>query len=478
MADTHFNPESLRERFVMPARIRNISFGLIGIGLVFLVMGYFLADGNTEASHHEGEHTTEEHAALTTPDVSNIHQIADEDLLDEAHGDHHHEPGMPLHEIGLKQRVLGNFLLCGMYFFLFGTGAFFFLIIHKIGNAGWHVALHRIAEAVTMYLPIGAIVFAVLLFFLPDLYDWAYVEATGTPDKLIELKAGWLNTAFFIGRTVVFVGAWILVAMLIRRWSIAQDDDPSNALSYFKKQGVAASIGLVFFAVSFCLFTVDWIKSLEPHWFSTIFGVLQFGRSMVSTMVVLYFITAYLKSLGYLKAVSNSHFHDIGGYTFGFTIFWSYIWLAQYLLIWYSNIPEEGFYYVKRYRVEDSMYLGGNFNFFFYGNIILNFLVPFLALVAPIVKRNIRYYLPVGILLLYGHWHDLYQQIMPGAVGRSWDIGLLELGMWMTFAGIFIFTVFTSLTKANLFALNHPYMEESAHHNTGEIYREFDVAEA
>ena len=263
----------------MPSRLRNISFGLMGIGLVLLVMGYFLASGSSDASHHNESHSTEEHA-----------------LLDEHHEAHSHEPGMPIHDIGLSQRVLGNFLLCGMYFFLFGTGAFFFMIIHKVGNAGWHVALHRVAEAVSMYLPIGAIVFAILLFFLPDLYDWAYVEATGTSDKLIELKSGWVNTAFFVGRTVVFVGAWILVAMLIRRWSIAQDDDPDNALGYFKKQGVAASIGLVFFAISFCLFTVDWIKSLEPHWFSTIFGVLQFGSSMVSTMEVLYMIKANLKS--------------------------------------------------------------------------------------------------------------------------------------------------------------------------------------
>ncbi len=255
---------------------------------------------------------------------------------------------------------------------------------------------------------------------------------------------------------------------------MAQDNatDENHALSFFKKQGVASAFFIIFFAISYSLFAIDWLKSLEPHWFSTIYGVYVFGRSMVSSMVVMYFITAFLKSQGYLKYVSKSHFHDLGGYTFGFTVFWSYIWLAQYLLIWYSNIPEEGFYYVRRYRETDPTYMG--YSFFFYGNIIINFLIPFLALIHPKAKRNLAIYVPVGILLLYGHWHDLFNLIMPGAMREQWNVGLIEIGTYMAFAGLFIFVVFTALTRANLYARQHPYIQESVNHNTGDIYREFD----
>jgi len=362
-----------------------------------------------------------------------------------------------------------------MYFLLIGCGAMFFLAIHKITNGGWHTMIRRVPEAMAQYIIYGAGVLVLLIFFLPQLYDWAFIEANDlwAEDPLTFKKIGWLNTPAFAFRTVLFVGFWIFAVVMIRRWSVAQDSDPQNALNYFNKEGRLSAIFVIVFAVTFCLFSFDWLMSLEPHFFSTIYGVKMFGRAMVSSMVVIYFITSYLRRQGHLKHVSNSHMHDIGGYAFGFTIFWSYVWLAQYLLIWYSNIPEEGMYYVKRYRVEDSTYLG--YSFFFYGNIFINFLIPFLGLIHPKVKRNIQYFLPFGLIMLYGHWHDLYNLIMPGAMRGEWGIGLIEIGAFVFFAGLFIFVVFNALSKANLYAKHHPYMEESFHHNTGEIFKPLDL---
>ncbi|MEO0897704.1 MAG: hypothetical protein AAFY71_14965 [Bacteroidota bacterium] len=532
MAHTHFNPEELNDRFEFKGPLKNIAFGLIGIGIVLLLVGAFMGgspesaksndshatvtqqvdespfirtqndhqdEGHSDEAHgeshdeghHEGDHG-ESHDEAGQHDAGEHHEgdahHGEGDLFSEdhghghgdaAHGEGHHEGGhdhhAPVHEITLGTRILANVLLAGMYFFLIGCGAMFFLTIHKITNGGWHTAIRRIPEAMAQYLPIGAGIFVVLLFFLPQLYDWAFIEANDlyAEDPLVAKKIGWLNTPAFAIRTFLFVGFWIFGAVMIRRWSLAQDNDPANALNYFNKEGRLSAIFVIVFAVTFCLFSFDWLMSLEPHFFSTIYGVKMFGRAMVSSMVVMYFITAYLRRQGHLKHVSNSHMHDMGGYAFGFTIFWSYVWLAQYLLIWYSNIPEEGMYYVKRYRVEDSTYLG--YSFFFYGNIFINFLVPFLGLIHPKVKRNIQYFLPFGLIMLYGHWHDLYNLIMPGAMRGEWGIGLIEIGSFVFFAGLFIFVVFNAISKANLYAKHHPYMEESYHHNTGEIFKDLDL---
>ncbi len=526
MAHTHFNPEELNDSYEFKGALRNIAFGLIGVGIVLLLVGAFMGGGNGEASHdHHGgdahsqveqqnespyvrvqndEHQEGEARGEEESQGEEAHNETDqahgEGHSEEAHGeekakgadhgqifagegghhgeDHAHHP--PVHPINMGTRILANVLLAGSFFFLIGCGALFFLAIHKVANGGWQTAIRRVPEAMTQYIAVGGIVFIVLLFFLPQLYDWAYIEANDlyAQDHLVEKKKGWLDTTFFAIRTVLFIGFWIFTATMIRRWSIAQDNDPKNALSYFKKEGTLSAVFIIIFAITFCLFSFDWLKSLEPHFFSTIYGVKLFGRAMVSSMVVMYLITAYLRSQGHLKHVNNSHMHDIGGYTFGFTIFWSYVWLAQYLLIWYSNIPEEGIYYVKRYRMDDpsGTYMG--YAFFFYGNIIINFLIPFLALIHPAVKRNIQYFLPVAVVLLYGHWHDLFNLIMPGAMRDQYSIGLIEIGTFAAFAGLFIFVVFNSLSKANLYAKHHPYMEESYHHNTGEVFKDVDLEPA
>lgn len=527
MAHTHFNPEELNDRYEFKGPLRNIAFGLIGIGIVLLLVGAFLGgspsseedhsseshskveqvggdestfirvqnDEHGEESHeseanhaeshgegHEegqGEGEGEHHAEGDHGETSH----GDGHMFDEGHeahgGDHGEDHGhhAPVHPITMGTRVLANILLSGMYFFLIGCGALFFLAIHKVANGGWHIAIRRVPEAMSQFLVVGGVLVVVMLFFLPQLYDWAYIEANDLwdQDALVNKKKGWLNTTSFAIRSILFVGFWIVTATLIRRWSMAADLDKANALNYFKKEGNLSAVFIILFAITFCLFSFDWLMSLEPHFFSTIYGVKMFGRSMVSAMVVMYLITAYLRRQGHLKAVNNSHMHDMGGYAFGFTIFWSYVWLAQYLLIWYSNIPEEGIYYTKRYRMDDpnGTYLG--YSFFFYGNIIINFLIPFLGLITPVVKRNIQYFLPIAVVILYGHWHDLYNLIMPGAMRDQWGIGLIEIGAFLAFAGLFIFVVFNSLSKANLFAKHHPYMEESYHHNTGEIFKDIDL---
>ncbi|TAE47263.1 MAG: hypothetical protein EAZ89_18385 [Bacteroidetes bacterium] len=448
----HFTKEQLNERFEMPGRLRNLAFGLIGTGLVLLLAGIFLG-GSSSAEKPAAPATEEHHSSVThTPDAQPVSDT------DEAHGEEAHETA------SVGKRVLANLLLCSVYFLSIGMGAMFFLTVHRIGNAGWHTAIMRVPEAITVgWLPVGVVGFAAMFFFLGNIYEWAHIPPG--VDALIDTKRAYLNEPFFIGRTLLFFAIWIGAALLLRRLSLRQDEE--GGLSHFKRsEGISAAF-VILFAISYSFFAFDWLKSLEPHWFSTIFGVQFFGGSMVIANVTIYMILRYLQKQGYMQYVNEAHYHDLGKYTFGFSIFWAYTWLAQFLLIWYSNIPEEGIYYVKRYRTEDHEYLG--YAFFFFGNILVNFLVPFLGLMTRDAKRKLATFLPVAVVLIYGHWHDLFLMIMPGTVGQNPGIGLIEIGMFAAFAGLFIFLVFRALGRANLAPVQHPYLEESLHHTTGPV---------
>lgn len=451
MEAVHFTSEKLNDRFNFSGISRTVAYALIGIGIILSIAGYFLASNPAGDSHGGG------HATVETHDQA-VHPASDTPADEEGHGGGHLH-----HPVNKGTRLLSNILIDSLYFLTIAMGAMFFLTIHQVGNAGWHTAIKRVPEAITSYLPVAAVSFVALFFFLDHLFDWAYLHPG--QDDLIDLKRAYLNNGFFIGRSIVFFGVWIGAALWLRRLSVSEDTE--GGLNNFYRSQTISAIFIIFFAISYSLFSVDWIKSLEPHWFSTIFGVYIFAGSMVSSVVVTYLIILFLKSQGHMSYVNDSHMHDIGKYAFGFTVFWGYIWVAQYLLIWYANIPEEGIYYVIRYRVEDEAYRG--YATFFYMNIILNFIIPFFALMTRNAKRRAEVFIPLSVIMLYGHWHDLFLMVMPGAMQQNPGIGIIEVGVFATFAGIFLLVVFNALSKANLVPLKHPYLDESLHHTTGPV---------
>lgn len=232
-------------------------------------------------------------------------------------------------------------------------------------------------------------------------------------------------------------------------------------LKFFDKSVKLSAAFTFIFAFSFSVFVWVNIMSVDPHWYSTIYVIYNFAISFVTGLTVMCLIVLYLKSKGYLSFINGEHIHDLGKFMFAFSIFWTYIWLAQYLLIWYANIPEETIYYWE--RMMNSTY----FRTLFFTNIALNFVIPFITLMTRDNKRNPKVLFFVGGIILIGHWLDLYLMIMPGTVKDMSSIGALEIGMPLVFAGIFLFIVFNALTKANLFPKNHPYLEESVHHDVG-----------
>jgi hypothetical protein len=233
---------------------------------------------------------------------------------------------------------------------------------------------------------------------------------------------------------------------------LAQDEANDN--SFYKKNFNISALFLVFFIVTESIMSWDWIMSIDPHWSSTLFGWYVFASFFVSGITTICLITLYLKSKGYLEHVNTSHIHDLAKFMFGFSVFWTYLWFSQFMLIWYANIPEEVTYFVTRIEL---------YNLPFFGAVAMNFLFPLLILINTDFKRISWVLVMAGTVILLGHYVDFFNMIMPSAVGDQWFIGIPEISSVFFFLGLFLFVVFTALTKVPLVPKRNPFIEESKH---------------
>jgi hypothetical protein len=278
-------------------------------------------------------------------------------------------------------------------------------------------------------------------------------EGTHHYDSIIAGKAAYLNPIFFWIRTLVYMAVYYLFLRGFRMRSLEEDRIGGTDL-HFKNYRKAATF-LVFFAVFSSTSAWDWLMSIDVHWFSTLFGWYTFAGMWVSTMTVLVMLTLYLKKLGYLPKVNDSHIHDLGKWTFATSFLWSYLWFSQFMLIWYANIGEEVVYYITRIEHYKMMY---------FGMFLINFAFPMLILMSRDAKRNAGILSFVGVIILIGHWLDVYIMVSAGSLGQSAKIGFLEIGMAVLVAGFFIRVILNNLTKAPLTPVNHPFLDESIHH--------------
>ncbi|MCC6636044.1 MAG: quinol:cytochrome C oxidoreductase [Chitinophagaceae bacterium] len=357
-------------------------------------------------------------------------------------------------------REWANLLLGNFYLMAIALGSLFFLAIQYVSEVGWTVQLKRIMLANSMYL-IPATLFMIIIFIFGhhDLYHWTHhdlIDKTSPHyDKIIDGKSSFLNVPFFIIRLVLYAVIWAGAAILLRREAIKEDMNGGNT-HYFKSFKISA-IFLVLFAVSSSTSAWDIIMSLDPHWFSTLFGWYVFSGTFVSALTVITLITIYLKKAGYLPNVNASHLHDLGKFMFAFSIFWTYLWFSQFMLYWYANIPEEVTYFIDRVN---------NYRILFWLSPIINFVIPFLVLMTRESKRYNSLIIISSIFMLFGHWLDLYLMIMPGTVGHEHShLGIPEFGTLAFFVGLFLYVMFTSLSKAPIIPKNHPMLQESFHHH-------------
>lgn len=436
----HHHIDIRQEKFEFTSKSKMVSIILLAVGLILTVIGVIQLKNNNSSTHHK--QTTE----VVAPN-SETHADASEE-----------------HAKSWTTRFWANLLLNSYYFLLFGVGGLFFVALNYIANAGWATLIKRVAEAMSAYIPAGLVILMITLVFGgKELYHWVHYEhlhlSEGMEgyDKILDGKSGFLNTKFLFFGLPAIILIWYTFRMLLRRLSIREDEE--GGLTFFNKSVKLSAGFMVLFLFTFSMFVWQVMMSIDAHWYSTIFTVNNWGILFVTSITVICFFTLYLKSKGYMELVSPEIFHDLGKFMFAFCIFWAYTWTSQFLLIWYANIHEEVVYYNIR--------LHGYFRPLFFINLFINFFIPFLILMTKNAKRNPKTLLLAGSCILIGHWLDLFVMIMPGTMGESSGIGLLEIGMPIAFTGLFIYIVKNSLSKANLYPVNHPYITESATYDVG-----------
>tara|TARA_B100000780_G_scaffold277948_1_gene249983 strand:+ start:411 stop:1586 length:1176 start_codon:yes stop_codon:yes gene_type:complete len=353
------------------------------------------------------------------------------------------------------QRVWSNVLINSWFFFGIGLTGTFFIAVSAAAQAGWVVVLKRIFEAISMYVPVGAVLMMILIlgsaFGMNHLYHWMHPHG----DALLEGKQAYLNVPFWIGRAVVFIGVYTLVTILFRKRSLKEDVE-GNTRNYFFKNRVLAAIFLVFFGYTSVVASWDWLMSLDPHWFSTLYGWYIFAGMWCSGMVTVLLIALWLKSKGYLEQVNESHIHDMGKWVFATSFLWTYLWFSQFMLIWYSDMPEEVTYYMARLEDYTVPYMT---------MVMINFILPMLLLMSKDMKRHAGMLSFVGVIIFFGHWMDVYFIVTPGTLKDQGVIGIFEIGFMLGYLGVFLFTVFTALAKAPLVVKHHAMLDESLHHH-------------
>ena len=406
--------------YTFTKKTKNITFGLMAIGIISIVAG-FITDHAPEGVSHDAYHHT---------------------------------------------RIWANLLVNGWFFMGIGLLATFFMALQYVAEVAWSVAVKRVYEAISCYLPVGAIImFLILLagqFHLHHLYHWmdpAVIDPQSPEyDEVIANKHGYFGAGnwFFWLRTILYLVVWSIFQKGFIKRSLEEDLQGGTAI-HNKNIGKAA-IFLVFFAVTSSTAAWDWMMSIDVHWFSTMYGWYSFAGMWISAMITIILFVLYLKRKGYLQQVNDSHIHDLGKWVFAVSFLWSYLWFCQFMLIWYANIPEETIYFQE--RLHDFGYMGVMWTVFF-----LNFVFPMILLMSRDAKRNYFFLTFVGIIIFIGHWLDVFMMVMPGTVNGAWHLGWMEIGTALGFVGLLLFVVNRALTKAPLMIQKHPYLDETIHHH-------------
>jgi hypothetical protein len=347
-------------------------------------------------------------------------------------------------------RAWTSLLMAGYLLTGFGLAGVVFVAIQYACGAGWSTAFRRVPEAMSMILPVGATLLLAAFLGHPSTYSWT----THAPHP--GFQQFWLRWPFFLGRAAVYISLWSIFAFAIVRTSRRNDHDDS--VRHTRRNVRLSIVFLITFAVTFWLASFDWVMSLEPNWASTIFGIYSFAGMFSSGLALLVLLVLWLRRSGPLRDfVNEEHLHDLGKLLFAFSTFWMYIWFSQYMLIWYADISEETAYYGAR--------LHNAWAPLFLLNMILNWAVPFAALLPRGTKRNPRALSRVAAVVLVGRVLDIYLMMAPPLQGARPVAGVWEIGILAGAGGALVLAFYSGIRAAAPVPLNDPYLEESLHYH-------------
>lgn len=339
--------------------------------------------------------------------------------------------------------------------FLFGLtialGCLFFVLVQYAARAGWSVVIRRIPESFLYALPLFALLFVPVFLGRHELYHWTHSDVVDA-DAMLKQKQPYLNESGWTMRAGIYFVIWAAIGHLFARKSRAQDEEGGTAIHAFLQKMSYPSI--MAFALSITFAAIDWNKSLDPHWFSTMWGVYQFAGAYLSAIATIILVSHFFLGTGLLRGVvTEEHRHDLGKLLFAFNVFWTYIAFGQYFLIWYGNMPEETMWYAHR--------MGNSWETVGIGLMIGHFVIPFFFLMSRHIKRNMATLAAGAVWLLLMHYMDLYYQVMPTHDHHGVHFSLVDVLNLVGISGVLFGTAFWAMKRAPLVPPKDPRLSES-----------------
>ena len=414
-------------QFQLPGSYKKWTYGLLAVGVIALLYGFIMYHPFEHAGHGENVNSTRFWAVLLQNSV---------------------------------------------FFLLVVNAVMFFICVTTMAMAGWVIAFRRVSEAISSVVPIlGVLTFAILMAIVfggrTDIYHWLDKEAVAK-DAILNGKSGFLNIKFYSIWSGLTIFLWWFLGKKMR--TLSQQSDKGGHMDYetgkkwIWNNTVWASLYCVVFTLTVAS-TIPWLwlMSIDAHWYSTMYSWYTFASTFVSGISLIALFVIYLKNRGQLPYVTEEHLHDLGKFMFAFSIFWTYLWFSQYMLIWYSNQPEETKYFIERIGTAEK---AGPYKGIFFFNLIVNFLCPLLILMKKGTKRNWTMVTIMAVLIIFGHWIDLYQMVMPGTVHEHFELMPFEFGVPCLFIGLILWGTGNYLSRHSLLVKNHPFLKESMIHHT------------
>ncbi|KQR95345.1 quinol:cytochrome C oxidoreductase [Chryseobacterium sp. Leaf180] len=430
-------------------KLKSTSLILLVLGLVLFSVGYFMNSslstekikGMMDAIHASGHDAPTHSSEMNGPQDDLSH-------LEHATMQIHNSPLASIHFVAV---------------FLFGLSCavLFFYCIQHAAHAGWPIIITRVMEGIASYIPYGGIILIILMVLnithQGHLFHWMDPELTreGSPtfDVILFEKKIFLNIPFYAARTLIYVIGATFFAWKLKKQS-KKVDDTKSLVDYQMLYRWAVGY-IAFFGFASAAWAWDWLMSIDPHWYSTMYIWYSMVSCLSSGIAVIILVSVYLKKNGYLPQFNDNHLHDLGVFLFATSMLWTYTWFAQFMLYWYANVPEEVNYFFGRFQ---------HYGVTFLPMLIVNFLLPLLVLVSSSIKRNYKVVTIMACVVIFGHLLDYFNMVMPGTVGPFWktpEMILLVAGSVLFFAGLFIFTVMSGLSKLKLIPTGNPYLHES-----------------